>query len=101
MYLVHVTLRAPTPGHRPPPGLAALIRSLSGPADRIEHVCFHPAASPGPVVGVYLIADCLPAAEEGAVALCLRAVSTLPQMRGWTMTRAGVPLLAPRYGPPG
>ncbi|MFK0254073.1 hypothetical protein [Streptomyces sp. NPDC090445] len=63
----------------------------------VDHVSAHAHAMPDPVVGVYVLAESLEAAERAAEALCRRAVEELESLRGWTVTRVGAPLVAPYY----
>lgn len=69
----------------------------SGGPGPVEHISTHPHASPGPVLGVYLIADSLGEAERRTETLCRRACASVPALRGWLVGRVGVPLIAPYY----
>ncbi|MFD7258116.1 hypothetical protein [Streptomyces sp. NPDC059874] len=99
MYLIHVGLRAPFVGDQLPPNAARLLLALaeSDAHNPVDHVSAHPHALPDPVVGAYVLAESLEAAERAAEALCGRAVEELPALRGWTVTRVGAPLVAPYY----
>ncbi|MET9606325.1 hypothetical protein ABZZ17_14805 [Streptomyces sp. NPDC006512] len=97
MYLIHAALRAPSPDIRLPSSTAEFIRGLPGAADLVEHVSAHPGALPDPVVGVYVLADGLDEAERRTESLCRRALEEVRALRGWTVTRVGVPLVTPYY----
>ncbi|WP_328299409.1 hypothetical protein OG389_17370 [Streptomyces sp. NBC_00435] len=111
MYLIHAALRPPSAHTQLPPHAGELVRMLAegdvgagadadadgGAWGSVEHVSTHPHASPAPVLGVYLIADSLGEAERRTEALCRRACSVVPALRGWTVGRVGVPLIAPYY----
>ncbi|MFJ9692631.1 hypothetical protein [Kitasatospora sp. NPDC101183] len=94
MYLVHAVLRRPAAGGDLPESTALLLRTL---AESVEHVAVHRDVRPDAVVGIYLLADSLAAAEQQAAELCRRAVKELPELCGWTVGRVGVPLVAPFY----
>ncbi|MEV7413714.1 hypothetical protein [Streptomyces sp. NPDC089919] len=94
MYLVHVALRPP-PGGTLGADLPARLRALARPEEALEHVVNQPDALPYPVLGCYLVARSLVEAERTALALLRRATLLLPALRGWTVVRAQVPLLAP------
>ncbi|KJK45328.1 hypothetical protein ACFCYM_11630 [Streptomyces sp. NPDC056254] len=64
-------------------------------ADGFELAVAHPAAQPHPVVGVYMRAPSLEAAEEGAAAVWRAAAATHPQLRPWGLLRAEIPLFLP------
>ncbi|MFF2614491.1 MULTISPECIES: hypothetical protein [unclassified Kitasatospora] len=96
MYLIHVQLLAPE-GAPLPDGVADLVRSVATPADRLEHVAVHPHAVPDPVLGLYLLADGLADAESRAAGLCERAVASAAPLHGWSVARAGAPLVSPFY----
>ncbi|MEV0218272.1 hypothetical protein [Streptomyces sp. NPDC050704] len=94
MYLVHARLR--TRGGRDLPadaGISVLSQAL--PEERVEHVAVHPRAVPHPVLGLYLIADRLEVAERRAAEVCRRALLRCPQLAGWELVSAQVPLFAP------
>ncbi|AUG77695.1 hypothetical protein CFP65_2882 [Kitasatospora sp. MMS16-BH015] len=96
MYLVHMVLVAASTREMPD-RLGELISSAARPEDRLEHLSVHLSAPGRLVVGAYLLAERLEEAERRAVALCDRALSTVPELRGWRLVDAGVPLLAPFY----
>ncbi|MDH6111684.1 hypothetical protein P3T36_001999 [Kitasatospora sp. MAP12-15] len=97
MYLIHVQLRPPAPGVCLPPRLAPLLRAMSHPDDRVEHIAVHADASPLPTLGVYLLADSLADAEERAKQLSRRWVTSMPLLQGWCPMRAEAPLVVPFY----
>lgn len=72
MYLIHAYLRV-RDGAGLPAGTARHLTESACPSDGLEHVAVHPDQPTGPVVGLFLIASCLEAAECAAAALCLRA----------------------------
>ncbi|MFC9297248.1 hypothetical protein ACFTWH_36565 [Streptomyces sp. NPDC057011] len=96
MYLVHAGLRAP----RDAPAvldLRSLIRSRLGPDDGAEHISVHPHARPDPVIGLYLRAGSLAAAEERAAILIRLLLSRCPELADWTPLGAEVPLMAAAF----
>ncbi len=97
MYLIHVRLRPPAPGIGLPFGLGALLRAMTLPEDRVEHVAAHPDASPYPTLGLYLMADSLAQAEERAQRLGRRWVTGVPLLQGWRLISAEAPLVVPFY----
>ncbi|KPI14732.1 hypothetical protein [Streptomyces sp. NPDC086989] len=97
MYLVHAGLRAPAAGGLLPPRIGELLLSLAGSRDAVEHVTPHPYAQPDPVLGVFVLAENLDEAEQRTESLCRRALDTLPELGGWSLTRVGVPLIAPYF----
>jgi hypothetical protein len=97
MYLIHLVLRPPAPAAVLPPGLAEVFLAAARPEERVEHVSVHPDAQPYPVIGVYLTADHLTAAEECAGRLGRRVLGARPALAGWAQVSAAVPLLAPFF----
>ncbi len=97
MYLIHVALRPTTPTAVLPRTAGDLLLAVALPDERIEHVVLHPCASPCPVLGVYLLADCIEDAEERATEFCRRALAALPALAGWEPGSAEVPLVGPFY----
>ncbi|MEU2060686.1 hypothetical protein [Streptomyces sp. NPDC013455] len=63
--------------------------------ERIEHVTLHSAARPCAVVGVYVHAATLAAAEAAAARAWGRAVLAHPLLALWRLQSAEVPLLRP------
>lgn len=96
MYLIHVHLSSPDRAPLPD-GVADLVRSVTIPEDRLEHVAVHPDAAPDPVLGLYLLADGLADAESRATVLCGRALAADAPLHGWSVARAGAPLVSPFY----
>ncbi|MFJ2897795.1 hypothetical protein ACIO87_23255 [Streptomyces sp. NPDC087218] len=82
MYLIHVRL-GPPQGESLPSGVSELIQAVAVPGDGLEHVAVHPETAAGPVLGLFITADHLEAAEATAAALCLRAVGVCPDLRGF------------------
>jgi hypothetical protein len=72
MYLIHAYLRMGE-GTALAADTAALITGFAETGDRLEHVVVHPYAQPGPVLGLFLRAANVEAAEKAAAALCRRA----------------------------
>ncbi|MBV6698587.1 hypothetical protein [Kitasatospora aureofaciens] len=97
MYLVHAALRPLSPGLQLPLGARDLLLAAVRPDDRIEHLVVHSDATPGPALGVYLLADSLAEAEARTAAFCGRVLAAVPQLAGWRTERAAVPLVAPFY----
>ena len=96
MYLVHVRLRSPR-DRALPEQTGAWVREAAGRDDGVEHVSVHRHARPDPVLGVYVMADFLEAAEKVAAAVCVRALRLRPELRAWAVLDGQVPLLMP-YG---
>jgi hypothetical protein len=97
MYLVHVTLRPRDAGHSPPPDYRGLIWSLVAPDDHVEHVVVHDDLLPELVIGLYVMADRLDVAEARAGRVCHRAITALPQLQGWSISRVEAPLIVPPH----
>ncbi|MCX5382580.1 hypothetical protein [Streptomyces sp. NBC_00083] len=95
MYLVHARLLGP-PGAPLPLDTLDLVNAGARPDDGLEHVAVHPAARPHPVIGLYVRADSLAAAEHRAFALCRRALKERA-FGGWSLLNAQVPLLGAYY----
>ncbi|MGW6565219.1 hypothetical protein [Streptomyces sp. NPDC054975] len=95
MYLVHIHLRPPADGPPLPRDTDRLVAGSAVAADGFELAVAHPRVRPHPVVGVYLRARSLEAAEECAGSIWRRAVARHPQLRAWIPVRAEVPLLMP------
>ncbi|MEV4439618.1 hypothetical protein AB0K09_11430 [Streptomyces sp. NPDC049577] len=92
MYLVHASLRGPRRAEFPVHA-GALVLSQADPLDRIEHVVTHAHAVPHPVLGLYVLAERLEDAEARAAGVCRRAVERCPELSGWELVSAQVPLL--------
>ncbi|MEU6968827.1 hypothetical protein AB0A71_13995 [Kitasatospora aureofaciens] len=97
MYLVHAALQPVPPGRPLPADARELLWAAVRPEDRVEHVVVHPEAFPDPVLGVYLLADSLAAAESRTAGFCRRALATVPEFAGWTATKVAAPLVTPFY----
>jgi hypothetical protein len=99
MYLVHLHLRRadgspPTPLPEP---TGAAVLAAARPAGCVEHVAVHGDARPHPVLGVFLVADRVGDAEDGARRAWEHARDRHPWLREWTLVQAGAPLIAPLY----
>ncbi|MCF2530037.1 hypothetical protein [Yinghuangia soli] len=96
MYLIHAQL-APCPGGALPTGTAALISAAAETDDGLEHTILHPQALPHPVLGLFVAAESLLAAEEAALRLCRRAARVVPSLAGITVVSCGAPLVPDYY----
>jgi hypothetical protein len=92
MYLVHVQLRHQE-GALLPIQAPSWIFDAARQAESVEHVVVHRPASATPVLGVYLLADRLEDAEQRAADLCRHVLYARPELSGWGVTDAQVPLL--------
>ncbi|WP_411105200.1 hypothetical protein [Streptomyces sp. cmx-4-9] len=95
MHLVHIYLRPPECGRPLPRETEELLAGSAADADGCELVVAHPQVEPHPVVGVYIRASSLEAAEERAGAIWHSASAVHPQLRPWVLVRAEIPLLLP------
>ncbi|ANZ13862.1 hypothetical protein SNOUR_02710 [Streptomyces noursei ATCC 11455] len=95
MYLIHAHLQGP-PGASLPLETRSLVRSQTHDGDGVEHVTVHPDAVPHPVVGLYVRADSLAAAESRAARLC-RLLLGCARFDGWSLPVVEAPLVAPFY----
>jgi hypothetical protein len=93
MYLVHVHVQSPMNGVLLPSGTADAVAACARDVAGVEHVAVHADSHPHPVIGVYVSAATLKAAEETAVALWRRALEDHHWLRSWTLLRAEVPLI--------
>ncbi|MFD3504596.1 hypothetical protein ACFWWT_42965 [Streptomyces sp. NPDC058676] len=93
MYLVHVHVQPPLNGVRLPSGTADAVAVCARDVAGVEHVVVHAGTRPHPVIGVYVSAATLQAAEETAVALWRCALKNHHWLRPWTLLRAEVPLI--------
>ncbi|CAM5463979.1 hypothetical protein [Streptomyces abikoensis] len=96
MYLVHAHL-APPPGTGIPQGIAARVHAARKPEEGIQHVTLHSGARPHPVLGLFVSAPSLAAAEYAARAVCLRALADDEVPPGIGLARCEAPLLTPYY----
>ncbi|MEV5507225.1 hypothetical protein [Streptomyces orinoci] len=92
MYLVHISLCGPM-GVKLPNGVRELVMAHARPEEGVEHVVAHPHAEPHPVLGLFLRADRLRTAELRAAGVCRRAIERSPELAGWELLSAQVPLL--------
>ncbi|MFB6838646.1 hypothetical protein [Streptomyces sp. NPDC056361] len=97
MYLIHASLKALGGAAVLPPDIRALVLGQALPEERVEHVSVHAHAQPHPVLGLYLRSNGLLEAEAAARAICLRALLNCPELTGWTLLDAQVPLVAPVF----
>lgn len=96
MYLIHARLRPPPNGELPADA-AARVAARARPGDGLEHVVAHPAAEGGPVIGLFLTAPSLAAAEIAAAALCHRALAADEGLDGFTLGSCAAAFVAPFY----
>jgi hypothetical protein len=119
MYLVHLHLRRADDAGRSerrgrddcaelPPQTGSWVRAAARWGDGVEHVALHAQARPGPVLGVYLLADCLDDAEKSAARVCGRTLAARPELRCWSLVNGRTVLSTAYYegllddsGPPG
>lgn len=96
MYLVHAQLLragdAVLPEHA-----AWLISDCSSPDDGIEYVVIHSDTEPGPLVGMFVLAPQVEAAERTAATVCQRALDTLSELAGFTLQRCAARLVPCYY----
>lgn len=95
MYLVHARLQAPLGGALPP-DTRSLVWAQACLDEGLEHVVVHPCALPDPVIGLYVRAENLAAAELKAQGLCGRVLSC-EEFAGWSLVRAEAPMVAVHY----
>ncbi|WP_330331872.1 hypothetical protein OHS33_20555 [Streptomyces sp. NBC_00536] len=95
MYLVHARLQGP-PGVALPLEARSLVRAQAVEDDALEHVVAHPRALPHPVIGLYVRADNLAAAESRAARLCRRVLER-EEFSGWSLVLAEAPMVALFY----
>lgn len=96
MYLVHARF-CPHAGAAWPADAAELVRAHGTGAAGLEHVVVHPDAPGGPVVGLFLVAPGLSAAESEAAAVIRRALDRCPTLAGFTLVSCQV-VLIPDFG---
>lgn len=110
MYLVHLQLcRADgSPPTALPAPVGPAVRTAGGGAVAVEHVAVHGDARPHPVLGVFVLADCLEDAEAGARRAWELALARNAWLHEWTLVQAAAPLVPPLLeglwngpGPPG
>ncbi|MGW6704374.1 hypothetical protein ACWGDE_05720 [Streptomyces sp. NPDC054956] len=65
--------------------------------DGVEHVAVHADAQPHPVIGLYLQAVSLAAAEARAAQVCRRVLDGCAEFDGWSLLVPEVPMVAPFY----
>ncbi|WP_405550574.1 hypothetical protein [Streptomyces sp. NBC_01171] len=93
MYLVHVHVQPPVHGVLLPSGTADAVAACGRDVNGVEHVVVHADTHPHPVIGVYISAATLQAAEETAVTLWRRTLDDHHWLHSWTLLRAEVPLI--------
>ncbi|MGC0422786.1 hypothetical protein [Embleya sp. AB8] len=96
MYLIHARLR-PRAGRALHDDTGTLVLSSARPGEGIEHVAFHPDAKPLPVLGLFVTADSLAAAEATALAVCRRAIREQDALRGIDVVGCAAPLVTAYY----
>ncbi|MEU6882047.1 hypothetical protein [Streptomyces sp. NPDC046712] len=96
MYLIHAHLEPP-PGAALPADADVRVRALARPEERVRHGSLHADARPHPVLGLFVAASSLEAAESVARRVCERALDLDPALRGVRLLRCEAPLVAPYY----
>lgn len=96
MYLVHIHLRPFVAGETLPEDTAAVVLA-AGRGAGVEHVAVHGRGDGHPVVGVYVRAASLAAAEALTEDVWRRASGTDGRLGRWLPLRAEVPLLLPPW----
>ncbi|MER7049415.1 hypothetical protein ABT391_31760 [Streptomyces jumonjinensis] len=94
MYLVHIHLRSPANGEALTRDIAAVVMA-AGLEAGLEHVTVHTGGIPCPVIGIYVRAATLRAAEALAKEIWSRASDTDRRLSRWVPLRIEVPLLVP------
>ncbi|MFD8721095.1 hypothetical protein ACFV2H_24695 [Streptomyces sp. NPDC059629] len=84
MYLVHARLRSAA-GTAVPADVADIVTRHADADTGLEHVSVHNGAGTGLVLGLFLLARSLEAAECSALQVCLHALSHAPQLRAFTL----------------
>ncbi|MEU3744667.1 MULTISPECIES: hypothetical protein [Streptomyces] len=91
MYLVHAQFAPPAVG-----GMWGEEMHLAGEEirrdPRVQHVSCHPDGPSGPVLGVFVLARTVEAAEEQVAELCHTALRASPGLSGWRLARCEVVL---------
>jgi hypothetical protein len=93
MYLVHVLLQRRLDGVLLPSGTADDVAACARDVAGLEHVVVHADTRPHPVIGLYVRAATLEAAEQIALVVWRCALNDLHWLRAWTLLRAEVPLI--------
>ncbi|MBT2440931.1 hypothetical protein J7E93_12565 [Streptomyces sp. ISL-36] len=96
MYLIHAHLEPP-PGAAVPVDADTRVCALGRPEERVRHGSLHADAQPHPVLGLFVAAPSLAAAEAVAREVCERALDLDPALRGIRLLRCEAPLVAPYY----
>lgn len=95
MYLVHALLRLSD--HPVPADFAAFVSGCAEPEDRLDHADLHPDAEGGPVLGLFVTAPSMAAAEGTARVLVERALKRHPVLDEGALVRCEVPFTLPFY----
>ncbi|MBT2447837.1 hypothetical protein J7F03_12280 [Streptomyces sp. ISL-43] len=93
MYLVHVYLSSHPAGELLPGHTASVMTAVAEGRAEVVHVAVHADTAADPVIGVYLRAASLHAAEASTRALWSAARAAHPWLDGWQLLRAEVPML--------
>jgi hypothetical protein len=99
MYLVHVHLWPHPGGCDLPDTTASVIADCGSDITGFEHVSVHSPNDSAPVVGIYLRAPTLEAAELAAESLWRHSCTAYPWLCGWKFRRAEAPLMMPEPYP--
>ncbi|MFJ8011882.1 hypothetical protein [Streptomyces sp. NPDC096339] len=95
MYLVHIHLQPPSDGISLPPGTPELVTVAAPEEAGLELAVLHADVEPHPVLGLYVRAPSLEAAEGRACEIWQRSFQAHPVLRRWSLIKAEVPLLLP------
>jgi hypothetical protein len=89
MYLLHVRLRSSV-GAVPADRAWALFACCARKTDGLEHVTIHADIPGSPVVGLFISAGSIEAAESTALAICRRALERHPELGMFTLVACWV-----------
>lgn len=98
MYLLHVRLRSSV-GAVPADRAWALFACCARKGEGLEHVAVHAAVPGSPVVGLFISAASIEAAERNALAICHRALARHPELGGFRLVGGQVGATALEFDP--
>jgi hypothetical protein len=87
MYLINSRLSADD-AHISADDLRRLLTDIAAPDDRLEHL-YAETGHREARLALFLRQPDLAAAESAAAGLCMRALRTCPELRGWSMDYCG------------